>query len=1108
MAPTLEFTTLFLQQYQNMLAKVGATQDDDTGEIDQRYSLARNIVEGLWGYDHDQGDFDFEALRIRADIPIYDKDGNKVIVIETKRTNVIDSVLPEFKEQAFGYADAFTEYILLTNHRRFILYRNDPAKTVLADITPYSILMRGQLGTDDSPVTLNEEAHIAQFSFLAKSEIWDAKRFDDFTAAFDHRGNVGHPHVISDLAETLKKSMEYLYSYALKAFQEYDTLFATYSKARDDLVEAIRKPGTTKDPTILIHLTQQLRSLELEHRIVAEFKEGYRLWETLSQRIVAEEEPVERVRQQERNREVFCKESAYVLLNKVLFVRICEDKGLLPRKLSNGGIGDWRRLTLYIANEYKDLLRFAFLDAVRLYETLYLKGIFDWYLDGNSRLNEIIKRVLWFLNHYDFATVNDDILGSLYEAYLTKDTRRALGEFYTPRPIVEFILDSVGWASGSDLRGKTLLDMGCGSGTFLVSAVQRFFKSLPENVPPAEALDMAIGAIYGFDIDPFATHICEMNLLFQVLDRYREVKQSDPERTLRQLNVYNTDSLEIQEPHQVTLGHAETQAILDFLRRKSETDKAKETAYDFIVGNPPYVTHTRISPEKSRYYRKVYARSIYNRPNLYRLFIHRASQLLPIGGRVGYIVANTWIADKYARALRRLILEEYRLVKVVPIPERAKAFFDVTQATTILILEKKATGDQADYELSVAGEVTEITGLHDLKWNKRRLSDVSFGEDFEWAFVFHSDDRVYEFVRRLKLSSAPKVVRLSELDDVIEVQSGEVRQSDVPDRIAHAPEKGAFPTVVGKNVDHFYVDITDKRVAPFYYKRPDAGAQLKRDDRSLKPRIVVQRIINQASRRRIIAGMLDPRPGRVYVENGVNYVLLREKSVVDPYYLIGLLNSSTLDFFARIFNSSNNLQPHEIERLPVCLDKGKEDQKKAIAAVSREVEFLERTLQDFQSALSSEELMYKGIPLVGIYQSPLIRAYPPSGAQGAILPKREGIRVHVGLEHYFECQNEAVAVFLVERLMRLNELEEVQHMHFPKDMSGLRQAETRQQEVASGLSRIPAEVAAKMRKLDALVFDLYELSADVREMISSTPSASLEQPLGDDALDADYPMSQ
>lgn len=1081
MSPTTEFTKVFLQQYKKMLPKLDNVLDQ-AGEVDQRYSFARTIVEGVWKYDHDAGDFDFEALKVRTDIPIYDRDHNKVIVIETKRSTVQDEDLTDYSAQAFGYANEFTRYVLLTNFRRFILYSNDKRRTVLADINVYFILVRGSALPGGESVTLDEDASIAQLRFLGKGEAWDPKRFDDFAEPFQHRGNVADPGVLSDLASTLERSMEYLYTYALKAFDEYAAAYEAYTKEQRDIVYGIEQAEKARDQGVAAGLAERLRDLEVANKLYVEFYEGYRLWEALAGRRLDEKKGAAVASRREQNKEVFCRESAYVQLNKILFVRICEDKGLLPRKLSNGGVDIWRTFTRFLRDEFKDLLRVAFSDALRLYESLYLKGIFDWYLEGNSQLNHIFKRVLWLLNHFDFATVNDDILGGLYEAYLPKETRKALGGFYTQKPIVDFILDNVGWTADRELRGTKLLDMGAGSGTFLVSATQRFFKSLPQGIPSGDALDMAIDAIHGFDIDPFATHICEMNLIFQVLDRYRVVKESDPQRMLKPLNVYNTDSLEIPEPRQITLSHAESEAILSFVKRRTSTEKAKADKYDFVVGNPPYVTYN-IPPDKRTYYRRTYEESIYNRLNLYRLFVHRASQVLKDGGRLGYIIPNTWIADMYARKFRAFLLPTFRIKKVVPIPESVKAFFGVTQATTIVVLEKKPAASSANYDIDVGEEISAIEDLRNIKWTTRKLAEASFGEDYEWAFVFHHDDLVYGFIRQVMPGARPGLVRLDSLNDVEEIKSGEVRQADVRGNIFSTPAEGRYAAIVGDNVDHFFIDVSDRRRSPLYYGRPKQGDQIPRDDLSRTPRIIVQNIINQASKRRITAGYVNPEKGRIYAENLVSYVLLRQDSKVDPYYLLGLLNSSTLDFFAKLFSSTNHVQPHEIKRLPICVDPLNADLMREIAAIARTIEERKRKLNDLTLASSDPAHLHKGIGLVGIFHSPMIKGYPPAGLTGVPTVRQEGSRVYVTLEHSFECQDASVASYLARRLTEIKDLSELPTLKVPKDKSGIEEGTRRLEELNKDLLALPAEIARLMSKLDEATFDLYDIESHTREMV-------------------------
>ena len=56
----------------------------------------------------------------------------------------------------------------------------------------------------------------------------------------------------------------------------------------------------------------------------------------------------------------------------------------------------------------------------------------------------------------------------LYQRYFDRDTRKALGEFYTPPEVIEFILDECRYKGQ---RADRLLDPACGSGSFLAAAL-------------------------------------------------------------------------------------------------------------------------------------------------------------------------------------------------------------------------------------------------------------------------------------------------------------------------------------------------------------------------------------------------------------------------------------------------------------------------------------------------------------------------------------------------------------------------------------------------------------------------------------------------------------
>lgn len=84
----------------------------------------------------------------------------------------------------------------------------------------------------------------------------------------------------------------------------------------------------------------------------------------------------------------------------------------------------------------------------------------------------------------------------------TYDTRKLLGQVYTPPHIVNKILDETGLNSSCFL-GKTILDPACGDGRFLREIVQRILRYSPEGT-----LAENLQKVQGWDIDAQAIALC------------------------------------------------------------------------------------------------------------------------------------------------------------------------------------------------------------------------------------------------------------------------------------------------------------------------------------------------------------------------------------------------------------------------------------------------------------------------------------------------------------------------------------------------------------------------------------------------------------------------
>ena len=457
--------------------------------------------------------------------------------------------------------------------------------------------------------------------------------------------------------------------------------------------------------------------------------------------------------------QVFCRETAYVLLGRVLFTRICEDKDIIGSMVSGRGIAESliyygkrriEKVYLRIFNESREEIK-------KYYSHLHELGFFDWWLIEEVKkgtllyddrkiqdhleknLDYNIKKALKRLTRFDFTLVNRDILGDVYQGYLPPEERKRLGEFYTPTEVVEYVLDAVGYKPENEIRGKKVLDPACGSGSFLVETTQRLIEryrrigfNLKNPDDAKQIIDGCINSIYGVDIHPFACFIAEMNLLFQLVDLYGIVKRKDRYYELARLNVYRTDSLtSVSEPIELT-------EFFDNSRRKmliEETkgaDKVKGIKFDFVVGNPPYVRKERIPIDyKKDVLRKGFS-SIYHGDNdISVYFILRGIEWLKEEGRLGYIVSRKFTKTRYGEKTRDLIpniscIEQYLNF------EKVEVFEDATNYPCIVVLRKESDiNERQKHNAKVAIVKKEKKTPSDLLEHIRSvIENEGFSDDF------------------------------------------------------------------------------------------------------------------------------------------------------------------------------------------------------------------------------------------------------------------------------------------------------------------------------------------------------------------------------------------
>src|SRR5205807_4572443 len=250
---------------------------------------------------------------------------------------------------------------------------------------------------------------------------------------------------------------------------------------------------------------------------------------------------------EENFEDIFCTNTAYVALSRLFFMRICEDAQLTTRKISNSVVAVWREFVQNIKGNYQDLLDVAFKDVAHVYSSLFASSVFDWFGKGNGALHDILERILFRLNAFDFREINQDLLGSIYQYFRPRIERRRLGEYYTPVAVVDFILSRTGIKSDPEIMQKRILDPACGSFTFGVRAIRTLLKA-GSALSAENKIDLVRTCLRGQDINPFSVFLSHLSLLFALLEIYLKAKQARPDYEITPMDVAIQNSLTMSLP--------------------------------------------------------------------------------------------------------------------------------------------------------------------------------------------------------------------------------------------------------------------------------------------------------------------------------------------------------------------------------------------------------------------------------------------------------------------------------------------------------------------------------------------------------------------------------
>jgi hypothetical protein len=156
--------------------------------------------------------------------------------------------------------------------------------------------------------------------------------------------------------------------------------------------------------------------------------------------------------------------------------------------------------------------------AAKHVENMAEDDYFRWYeIPSETQASRVWIALSRHLAGYDLTEISEDVLKPLYEQLVDPETRRDLGEFYTPDWLATIVTDHLfeGWDWESGV--PAVLDATCGSGTFLRAAIDGI-RRRRQGLAAAELLRTVLAGVAGMDIHPLAVIVAKATYLLAIKD--------------------------------------------------------------------------------------------------------------------------------------------------------------------------------------------------------------------------------------------------------------------------------------------------------------------------------------------------------------------------------------------------------------------------------------------------------------------------------------------------------------------------------------------------------------------------------------------------------------
>lgn len=441
-----------------------------------------------------------------------------------------------------------------------------------------------------------------------------------------------------------------------------------------------------------------------------------------------------------RNNDKLSPEAAFDEISKILFIKIRYERSNTKNQIFSKDAfkADKDSYEKYKPKDGKDFYQFLFEQTKE-----------DFKEDDLFEPNEIIRirensfeAIVEELEIYNLSTTSDDVKGIAFEQFLGKTFRGELGQFFTPRTIVNFMVEVL-----DPQEGEIICDPCCGSGGFLIKAFEYVRSKIEQEIHIAKE---KIKAQYYDDkyekmTDKKKEIIDEkVNALFANLNT--ELDINNPRSRIRTLSydcIFGTDANPrmSRTAKMNMIMHGDGHGGVHHNDGLLNVNGIFENRFDIILTNPPfgsrvekslkiteadkYTDKARIKKYQERYgpaYDKALRQVNDNIGNslldLYEigsmssltevLFIERCLNLLSPGGRMGIVLPEGVLNNTNLQKIRDFVESKAKILLITSIPQDVFIASGATVKPSLLFFKKfteeetilwKKISDKADKDI-------------------------------------------------------------------------------------------------------------------------------------------------------------------------------------------------------------------------------------------------------------------------------------------------------------------------------------------------------------------------------------------------------------------------